>query len=60
MKLTKVLLAATPLLALAALPALGQDPAPVEAPEAVAEAVAAVPEPGQHHLDDHRRRCSSC
>ncbi len=46
MKLTKVLLAATPLLALAAFPALGQDPAPVEVPEAVAEAVAAIPNPG--------------
>jgi Amt family ammonium transporter len=46
MKLTKVLLAATPLIALAAFPALGQDPAPVEVPEAVAEAVAAVPNPG--------------
>ena len=46
MKLTKVLLAATPLLALAAFPALGQDPAPVEVPEAVAEAVAAMPNPG--------------
>ena len=46
MKLTKVLLAATPLLALAALPAFGQDPAPVEVPEAVAEAVAAIPNPG--------------
>ena len=46
MKLTKVLLAATPLVALAAFPALGQEPAPVEVPEAVAEAVAAVPNPG--------------
>jgi len=46
MKLTKILLAATPLLALAAFPALGQDPAPVEVPEAVAEAVAAIPNPG--------------
>ncbi|MCB1377229.1 MAG: ammonium transporter, partial [Alphaproteobacteria bacterium] len=46
MKLTKVLLAATPLIALAALPALGQDPAPVEVPEAVQEVVAAIPNPG--------------
>jgi Amt family ammonium transporter len=46
MKLTKVLLAATPLIALAALPALGQDPAPVEVPEAVEEVVAAMPNAG--------------
>ena len=46
MKLTKVLLAATPMIALAALPALGQDPAPVEVPEAVQEVVAAMPNPG--------------
>ena len=46
MKLTKVLLAATPLIALAALPAFGQDPAPVEVPEAVQEVVAALPNPG--------------
>ena len=46
MKLTKVLPAAMPLIALAALPAFGQDPAPVEVPEAVEQVVAAMPNPG--------------
>ncbi|MBN9022441.1 MAG: ammonium transporter [Rhizobiales bacterium] len=35
-----------PLIALAALPAFGQDPAPVEVPEAVEQVVAAMPNPG--------------
>jgi Amt family ammonium transporter len=46
MKLTKVLPAAMPLIALAALPAFGQDPAPTEVPEAVEQVIAAIPNPG--------------
>jgi Amt family ammonium transporter len=46
MKFTKVLPAALPLIALAAFPAFGQEPAPVEVPEAVEQIVAAIPNPG--------------
>jgi len=46
MKLTKVLPAAMPLIALAAFPAFGQEPAPTEVPEMVEQVVAAMPNPG--------------
>jgi len=46
MRLTKVLPIAMPLMALAALPAFGQDPAPTEIPEAAEQVVAAMPNPG--------------
>ena len=46
MKFTKVLPAAMSLIAFAALPAFGQEPAPVDVPEAVEQIVAAVPNPG--------------